>query len=70
VRIRERNQPVEDPALEVLHARALLIRSPEKIGVTLDGEVTRTRGPIFVSIVDEALPTVSPSLAPPAPPRP
>jgi undecaprenyl-diphosphatase len=65
VRLRDRNQPVEDPALEVLHARALLIRSAEKIGVTLDGEVTRTRGPIFVGIVDEALPIVSPTLEPP-----
>lgn len=62
VRLRERNQPVEDPALEVLHARALLIRSAEKIGVTLDGEVTRTRGPILVSIVDEALPVATPSV--------
>jgi diacylglycerol kinase family enzyme len=67
VGLRERNQPVEDPALEVLHTRALLIRSVEKIGVTLDGEVTRTRGPIFVAIVDEALPVVAPSLdSPPA----
>jgi undecaprenyl-diphosphatase len=67
VGLRERNQPVEDPALEVLHTRALLIRSVEKIGVTLDGEVTRTRGPIFVAIVDEALPVVAPCLdSPPA----
>jgi undecaprenyl-diphosphatase len=61
VRLRSRDQPVADPALEIIHARHLLIRSPGRIGVTLDGEVLRTRGPIFVAIEDEALPVIAPS---------
>ncbi|CAN5790451.1 hypothetical protein BH23GEM6_BH23GEM6_01440 [soil metagenome] len=53
--LRGRNRPVEDPALEVIHARSLLIRSREPIGVTLDGEAMRLQPPVFVGIVDNAL---------------
>lgn len=60
VRLSGRSGPVEDPALEVLHARHLVIRAPGKIGATLDGEVLRTRGPVFVAVQDEALPVVVP----------
>jgi diacylglycerol kinase family enzyme len=60
VHLSGRNGPVEDPALEILHARHLLIRAHGKIGVTLDGEVLRTRGPIFVAVQDEALPVIVP----------
>jgi diacylglycerol kinase family enzyme len=56
-----RNRPVEDPALEVLHARSLLIRSAGAIGVTLDGEVFRLEAPLFVGVVDDALQVVVPA---------
>jgi diacylglycerol kinase family enzyme len=56
-----RNRPVSDPALEVLHARSLLIRSGGAIGVTLDGEVFRMEAPLFVGVVDGALKVVVPA---------
>jgi diacylglycerol kinase family enzyme len=46
---------VEDPALEVIHARSLLIHSSERIGVTLDGEVMRMNGPVFIGVIDRGL---------------
>ncbi|MDP9348847.1 MAG: hypothetical protein M3P24_06865, partial [Gemmatimonadota bacterium] len=54
-------RPVEDPALEVLHARQVLIRARRRIGVTLDGEVLRARSPVFVAVQDEALRVVTPA---------
>jgi len=57
--LRGRNRPVEDPALEVIHARSLLIRSKEPIGVTLDGEAMRLQPPVFIGIVDNALRVVA-----------
>jgi diacylglycerol kinase family enzyme len=57
-------RPVEDPALEVIHARSLLIHSPERIGVTLDGEVMRMNGPVFIGVVDRALRVAVPPLEP------
>jgi diacylglycerol kinase family enzyme len=50
-----RDRPVQDPALEVIHARSLLIHSAERIGVTMDGEVRRLEGPVFIGVVDRAL---------------
>jgi diacylglycerol kinase family enzyme len=61
--LRDRSEPVEDSALEVLHARQFLIRAPGAIGVTLDGEVLRKRGPIFVGLEDAALPVIAPAPA-------
>jgi diacylglycerol kinase family enzyme len=55
------DRPVKDTALEVLHARSLLIRSAGAIGVTLDGEVFRMEAPLFVGVVDGALQVVVPA---------
>jgi len=57
--LRGRSRPVEDPALEVIHARSLLIRSRERIGVTLDGEPMRMQPPVFIGVVDNALRVVT-----------
>ena len=43
LRFKRRERPVRDPALEVLHARELLIQGTHRIGVTLDGEVLDVR---------------------------
>jgi diacylglycerol kinase family enzyme len=55
-----RQRPVEDPALEVFHARWVLIRARRRIGVTLDGEVLRAQSPVFVAVQDDALRVVTP----------
>lgn len=52
-------RPVADPALEVLHARRVLIRAKRRIGVTLDGEVMRCDPPVFVAVQDGALRVVA-----------
>lgn len=52
-------RPVEDPALEVIHARSLVIRAAGRVGVTMDGEVLRLRTPIFIGVVDDALRVVA-----------
>ena len=49
------NRPVEDPALEVLHARNVLVEAERRVGVTLDGEVLRLTAPIYIGVVDHAL---------------
>jgi diacylglycerol kinase family enzyme len=54
-------RPVQDPALEVIHARSLVIHSDSRVGVTLDGEVFRFRTPIFIGVVDRALRVVAPA---------
>jgi diacylglycerol kinase family enzyme len=53
-------RPVDDPALEILHARTLLIHSPHRLGLTVDGEVLRSESPLFVSVQDEALRVIAP----------
>lgn len=58
--LRRREHPVRDPALEVLHARKLLIQGRHAIGVTLDGEVTRCEPPVLIALQDEALRVVMP----------
>lgn len=55
LRLRTRRHPADDPALEVLHARQLLIQGRHHIGVTLDGEVLRLRPPIFIAVQQDAL---------------
>lgn len=57
------NRPVSDPALEVIHARNVLIHASHRMGVTLDGEVLRLRPPVFIGIVDDALRVLVPSAA-------
>jgi diacylglycerol kinase family enzyme len=59
MQLRSRDRPVEDPALEVLHARRLLLRADRRIGVTLDGEVLRSASPVFLAVQDDALPVVT-----------
>jgi diacylglycerol kinase family enzyme len=48
-------RPVDDPALEVIHARRLLIHAPHPIDITLDGEIYRCDPPLFVAVQDEGL---------------
>jgi diacylglycerol kinase family enzyme len=48
-------RPIHDPALEIVHARHLLVHSPSPIGVTLDGEPYRCTAPIFVAVLDDCL---------------
>ncbi len=55
------DRPVSDPALEVIHARSLIIHSGEQVGVTLDGEVLRMNGPVYIGVVDHALRVMVPA---------
>jgi diacylglycerol kinase family enzyme len=57
--LRGDERPIDDPALEVIHARSLLIHSPHRIGVTMDGEVMRFEPPLYVAVQDEALRVVT-----------
>lgn len=59
--LRSRDRPVEDPALEVLHARSVLIHAARRVGVTLDGEALRCRPPLFVAVQEGALRVVAPA---------
>ena len=42
--------PPPDPAVEILHARRLVVRGRHHIGVTTDGEVHRLTPPLAVEI--------------------
>lgn len=55
VAIRSRVRPVDDPALEFLHARHLLIHADHRVGTTLDGEILRLPTPVFAGVQDDAL---------------
>lgn len=59
--LRRREHPIRDRALEVLHARRLLIAGRHRIGVTLDGEVLRCAPPVFIAVQDDALRVVVPA---------
>jgi diacylglycerol kinase family enzyme len=48
-------QPVRDPALEVLHARDLTLTASRTIDGTADGEVMRLLPPLAVTVRDDAL---------------
>ena len=61
VRLVRSHRPAADQALEIYHARSLLIRAPARVGVTLDGEVMRMEAPIFLSIQEDGLTVVAPS---------
>jgi diacylglycerol kinase family enzyme len=54
-------RPISDPALEIFHARQLLIHCQHRIGVTLDGEVLRCEPPILIALQDDALRVVTPT---------
>lgn len=64
LRARSRARPVQDRALEVMHAQQLLIQADRRIGVTLDGEVLRCEPPIFIAVQQDALRVVTPAIAP------
>jgi diacylglycerol kinase family enzyme len=53
-------RPVEDPALELLHARSVLVRGPAKLDVTMDGEVFSLEAPVYVGVQDDAIKLVIP----------
>src|SRR5688572_3817622 len=48
-------QPVRDPALEVLHTRALTLTASHRIDSTADGEIIRLTPPLDVAVRDNAL---------------
>jgi len=60
-RMHHGERPLEDPALEVLHARRLLVRAGRRVGATLDGEVMHFTPPVFVAVQDEAMRVVIPA---------
>lgn len=60
-RMHHGERPLEDPALEVIHARRLLVRARRRVGATLDGEVLRLTPPLFVAVQDDALRVVLPA---------
>lgn len=55
VAIRSRVRPLDDPALELLHARHVLIHAEHRVGTTLDGEIEQLSTPVFVGVQDDAL---------------
>lgn len=59
--LRGRDGPVDDPALEVLHGRHVLLHADRRIGVTLDGEPLRCEPPILVALQEDALRVLVPS---------
>lgn len=64
-RIVRGQRPAEDPALEVVHARRLVIHAARPIGVTLDGEAFRWSSPLQLGVRDDALRLVLPPQAEP-----
>jgi diacylglycerol kinase family enzyme len=58
---RQGRRPIDDPALEMIHARSLLIHAPRAIEMTMDGEPSRCVPPVFVAVLDEALRVVMPA---------
>lgn len=61
--IRSRTRPLDDPALEFLHARKVLIYAEHRVGTTLDGEMDRLATPIYVGVQDQALAVIAPPVA-------
>jgi diacylglycerol kinase family enzyme len=55
-------RPMTDPALEIHHARSVLIRGAHRLHVTMDGERFRFRPPVYVGVQDDGLRMV---IAPP-----
>jgi diacylglycerol kinase family enzyme len=64
IRVLRRESPAEDPALEMIRVRRLLVRAGDRIGVTLDGEVFRMEPPLFLAAQDKALRVVVPPADP------
>jgi diacylglycerol kinase family enzyme len=60
--LRERPS-TDDRAVDILHTRHLVLRAPERIEATLDGEVFRFRSPTAVSIQSDGLKVVAPRTA-------
>jgi diacylglycerol kinase family enzyme len=59
-RLVQSERPLEDPALELLHARSVLVRAPATLDATMDGEIFRFDAPVLVSVQDRALRLVTP----------
>jgi diacylglycerol kinase family enzyme len=55
------DRPVRDPALEILHARSIIVRGPEQLDTTMDGEIRVRRAPVYVGVRDHALRLVVPA---------
>jgi diacylglycerol kinase family enzyme len=55
ISLRDKEKLRDDPALQFLHARQLVIHARRHIGVTLDGEVMRCDSPIYVGVQEGAL---------------
>ena len=53
--LRNREKLRDDPALQFVHARSVVIHARRRVGVTLDGEVLRVDSPIYVGIQEGAL---------------
>lgn len=60
VRLARRERPDRDSAVEVVRARRLLLRAPDPVEVTLDGEVFRFRSPLWLAVQEGALRVVAP----------
>jgi diacylglycerol kinase family enzyme len=55
-------RPVEDPALELIHARSVIVRSEAaRMDCTTDGELLRCDSPLFLGVHDAALLLVRPA---------
>jgi diacylglycerol kinase family enzyme len=61
LRLLRGNNPGDDPALEVIHARSLLVQAASPVGVTLDGEVFQWDAPLFIGIQADGLLVAAPN---------
>jgi diacylglycerol kinase family enzyme len=55
LRLLRGDDPGDDPALEVVHARSLIVQPASPVGVTLDGEVFRCQAPLFIAVLADGL---------------
>jgi diacylglycerol kinase family enzyme len=55
------DRPVSDPALEILHARSIIVRGPEQLDTTMDGEIRVRRAPVYIGVREHALRLVVPT---------
>jgi diacylglycerol kinase family enzyme len=62
--LRDREKLRDDPGLQFINARHMVIHAEKRVGVTLDGEVLRCDGPIYVGILEGALSVRTPAPRP------
>jgi diacylglycerol kinase family enzyme len=48
-------RPVNDPALELFHARSVILAGPHALHATMDGERFELSAPVFMAVLDDAL---------------